>query len=108
MALEAMNQIKKAEIEAEEKILNAKKASKEIIALAQKEAADKYNQIIEDAKQQAQKLLQKAVEEGNSEAEPILQVGLTEIDSIKNMSQEIKERAINIVVERIVKIHGNS
>ena len=53
-------------------------------------------------------LLNAALEEGNSNAEPILKIGEKEIEAIRNMSQDLKDNAINIVVERIVKIHGNS
>ena len=34
--------------------------------------------------------------------------GEKEKESIRNLSPTLKENAINIVVERIVKIHGNS
>ena len=50
-----------------------------------KEAEKKAETIILDAKQNAK-----------------------EIEAIHNMSQDLKDNAINIVVERIVKIHGNS
>lgn len=59
-------------------------------------------------KTKANDLLNAALEEGNNKAKPILEMGEKEIEAIKNMSQEIKDNAINIVVERIVKIHGNS
>ena len=36
------------------------------------------------------------------------QAPLNDIDVIGNMSQAVKDNAINTVVERIVKIHGNS
>ena len=35
-------------------------------------------------------------------------MGEKEIGAIRNMSQDLKDNAINIGVERIVKIHGNS
>ena len=89
MALEAINEIKEAEKKAEKIISEANQDAKEIISNATKEAEIKYNDII-------------------SEAEPLLKSGAKEIEAIHNMSQDLKDNAINIVVERIVKIHGNS
>ena len=97
MALEAINEIKEAEKKAEKIISEANQDAKEIISNATKEAEIKYNDI-----------LSAALEEGNSNAEPLLKSGAKEIEAIHNMSQDLKDNAINIVVERIVKIHGNS
>ena len=60
------------------------------------------------ARAKADKLIQEAIEAGNVEAKPILENGEKEKESIRNLSPTLKENAINIVVERIVKIHGNS
>ena len=85
-----------------------KQNAKEIINNATKEANIKYDEIVSNAKTKANNLLNAALEEGNSNAKPILKMGEKEIEAIKNMSQDLKDNAINIVVERIVKIHGNS
>lgn len=108
MALEAINKIKNAETKAEEMILEANKKAREIVQQAGVEAETKYNEIINSAKLKAEKLLSVALEEGNNESKPILEMGERDIEKIRNMSTKIKENAINIVVERIVKIHGNS
>ena len=108
MALEAINEIKEAEKKAEEVISSAKQNAKEIVNNATKEANIKYDEIVSNAKTKANNLLNAALEEGNNNAKPILKMGEKEIEAIKNMSQDLKDNAINIVVERIVKIHGNS
>lgn len=108
MALEAINEIKETEKKAEAIILDSKQNAKEIISNATKEADIKYDEIVSGAKTKANSLLKSALEEGNSNAEPILKVGDKEVKNIHNMSQDLKDNAINIVVERIVKIHGNS
>ena len=108
MALEAINEIKEAEKKAEKIISEANQDAKEIISNATKEAEIKYNDIISEAKTKANDLLSAALEEGNSNAEPLLKSVAKEIEAIHNMSQDLKDNAINIVVERIVKIHGNS
>ena len=43
------------------------------------------------------------MEEGNSITEPILAKGEEEVSEIKNISEEKKKSAINLIVERIVK-----
>ena len=108
MALEAINEIKEAEKKADAIISDAKQNAKEIVNNATKEADIKYDEIVSDAKTKANNLLSAALEEGNSNAEPILEMGEKEIEAIRNMSQDLKDNAINIVVERIVKIRGNS
>ena len=108
MALEAINEIKEAEKKAEAIITEAKQNAKEIVSNATKEAEVEYDQIINNAKIKANDLLNAALEEVNSNSEPILKMGEKDIEAIRNMSQEVKDNAINIVVERIVKIHGNS
>ena len=108
MALDAINEIKKAELQAEDMISEANKASKELILNAHSEAEKQYDSIVKDARAKADKLIQEAVEAGNVEAKPILENGEKEKESIRNLSPTLKENAINIVVERIVKSHGNS
>ena len=45
---------------------------------------------------------------GNKEAEPILAKGRKEAEDILNVSEDKKINAVKLVVERIVKVHGNS
>ena len=45
---------------------------------------------------------------GKKEAEPILAKGRKESEDILNVSEEKKLNAVKLVVERIVKVHGNS
>ena len=50
----------------------------------------------------------KHIESGNKEAKPILEKGEKEAKEIRNISEKKKNEAVNLVVERIVGIHGNS
>lgn len=52
--------------------------------------------------------MNEAISAGNKEAEPILAKGKSEASDIENISEEKKNNAVKLVVERIVKIHGNS
>lgn len=45
---------------------------------------------------------------GDKEAEPILAQGRKEAEDISNVSEDKKLNAVKLVVERIVKVHGNS
>ena len=108
MALEALNEIKKAEEEANKIIQVAISSSKELVKNAVIDAENQFQKIIEIAKKEQEKILKQAEEEGAKEAEPILKKGEEEIAKIKNLSDEKKNNAINLIVERIVKIHGNS
>ena len=108
MALDAINEIRKAEEKAEKIILDAKEKAKVIVNEAKIEAEKQYDDTISISKVKAAEIMNDAVEKGNNEASPILEKGKEDVDAISNMSQKIKDNAINIVVERIVKIHGNS
>lgn len=108
MALEALNEIKKVEEEANKIIQEAVNSSKELVKNAVIDAENEFERIIEIANKEKEKILKQSEEEGAREAEPILKKGEEEIAKIKNLSDEKKNNAINLIVERIVKIHGNS
>ena len=108
MALEAINDIKKAEEQAEKLIQDATAKSKEIIKSANMLAEEEYNKILESANLRKSEILNKAEKDGELEAKPILDKGESDVQEIKNISSDKKNNAINLIVERIVKIHGNS
>ncbi|WP_286173022.1 ATPase [Caproiciproducens sp. MSJ-32] len=103
MALEAISKLKRVEAEAEEIIQEAMKASKELIDSAKAEAEMTFNKIINDANSKKIEILKKAEDEGNSIAGPILKKAEEEVIDIKNISEEKRKDAINLIVERIVK-----
>ncbi|MDV4150945.1 ATPase [Clostridium sp. AL.422] len=108
MALEAINDIKRAEDQAEKLIQEATVRAKEIIKNTKIMADEEYTKILESANLRKNEILEKAKKDGNIEAEPILNQGERDVQEIKNISAEKKNNAINLIVERIVKIHGNS
>ena len=89
-------------------INEAKKNAAEMIQKAKSEADSKYNEILKEARAKADEIINLAIEEGNFEAKPILEKGEKEVYAIKNVANDVKENAVNIVVERIVKSYGNS
>jgi V/A-type H+/Na+-transporting ATPase subunit G/H len=108
LALEAISEIKRAEEEAEKLIQEATISSKEILKNANIKAEEEYNKILNEANLNKSKIISEAEETGKLESEPILRKGEEEVLSIKGISDEKKNNAINLIVERIVKIHGNS
>ena len=75
LALEAINEIKKAEDKAEELIQEATAKAKEILKVANIQAEDEYNKIVESANLKKSETIKKAEDDGNSEAAPILSKG---------------------------------
>ncbi|MGL4773571.1 MAG: ATPase [Clostridium sp.] len=108
MALEAIREIKSCEQKAEEIIKNSTAEGKAIVQNAGELAQKEYNNTIDGAKKKAEEIIQDGIEEGNKIATPILEDGRKSSEGILNISDEKKNDAAKIVIERIVKIHGNS
>ncbi|SHJ85398.1 V/A-type H+-transporting ATPase subunit G/H [Clostridium amylolyticum] len=108
MALEAINEIRKAEEEADLLIKNAQEESREIIKQGNLKAEMSYDEIIKSAKSQSDNYFKKAETEGNLASEPILKLGREETEELLNVSQEKLQQAVKLVVERIVKNYGHN
>jgi V/A-type H+-transporting ATPase subunit G/H len=108
LALEALNEIKKAEAKAEEIIKDAQNESKEIIRVASIKAEEQYNDIISKAKARAKEIIGEYTGIGNREAEPILEAGNKENTEISNLSPEKIESSVKLVIERIVNKNEHS
>ena len=108
MALEAITQIKNVEAEADNIIKDATAKSKEILQKANEDAESQYEKAIVAAKEKCNSIIEKAIAEGQSKAEPILKQGEKDSQDIYNISTEKKMSAVKLVIERIVKVNGNS
>ena len=108
LALEAIEAIKKSEANAKQLINDANNEAREIISKAKEDAQKQYEDVLAKAKEKTNKLINDAVNIGNKEAEPILAKGKKDAEDILNISDDKKNNAVKLVVERIVKIHGNS
>lgn len=108
MALEAIKQIKNVEAEADSIIKDATAKSKEILQKANKDAESQYEKAIAAAKEKCNSIIEEAIAEGQSKAEPILKEGEKDSQDIYNISDEKKMKAVKLVIERIVKVNGNS
>lgn len=106
--MDAINEVKKAEAEAEELIRKAQADSKEIINNANKEAEKIYANIISSAKVNAKSIMDEHIALGNQTAAPILERGKRESEEILNISADKLQNAVKLVIGRIVKSNGYS
>ncbi|WP_346964297.1 hypothetical protein, partial [Clostridium perfringens] len=108
LAIEAIKEIKKVELQADEMIKKAHEQSKKIISDATIEADERYNSIIEEAKNVARGIVSNAEEAGRKEAEVILSEGEKQCAEVSSLKGSKIDSAVNLVIERIVKTNGNS
>ncbi|MGG5462262.1 V-type ATP synthase subunit H [Clostridium sp. B9] len=108
MAIEAIKEIKKVEMQADEMIKKSHEQSKKIISDATIEGDERYNSIIKEARNAAQEIMNNAEEAGRKEAEIILSEGKGQCTNVSNLTGDRINDAVNLVIERIVKTNGNS
>ncbi|NEZ45921.1 ATPase [Clostridium niameyense] len=108
MAIEAIESIRIAENRASTILKQAKDKSKDIVKNSNEEARKKYEKIIKDAEKEAKDIIEKSIETAKKDSIPILDKGIESVKNIRNVSQDNLNKAINIVIERIVKVNGNS
>jgi V/A-type H+-transporting ATPase subunit G/H len=108
LALEAIEEIKKAEIQGEEIISKAKAKSRELIKSTSMEMEIEYKKVIESAQNEYNMILQEAEKSVDIRSIPILNDGKEKVSEITNIPQERFNTAVNIVIERIVNKNGNS
>ncbi|MFT5871730.1 MAG: V/A-type H+-transporting ATPase subunit G/H [Clostridium sp.] len=108
MALEAIKSIKDAEKQAADIISVAISSSKEILKKSEIEAQSQYKKVLDAAREENKKSIENAKEEGRVKSEPIFATGKIEVTNILNLEGVKFDRAVNLVVERIVKNNGNS
>ncbi|MEW9096218.1 MAG: ATPase [Clostridiaceae bacterium] len=103
MAVEALNSIKNAETKGEEIIKTAQQESKNIIKNAETKSIGEYKRIIDEANSLASNMVSEALKKGEEESKIIKEGAEKEINDIINVSGDKMEKAINLIVERIVK-----
>lgn len=108
LALEAIKSIREAEEKGADILSKAISGSKEILKRSEIEAEVQYKKVLDAAREETKKIIENAKEEGKRESEPIFEKGKIEVDNILNLQSERFDRAVNTVVERIVKNNGNS
>lgn len=108
MAFDVVKQITEIEKEGEQLVKNAQLQSAEIIKNAQKEA----EVIIQGARKEAEGYYNKVMVDSETEAnvlsKPILENSQVIKHKLEKISDETMNRALNMVIERIVNSHGDS
>ena len=108
MAAEIINEIKKAEQQAKEIVVQANKDSKDMISKATNKAETIYKEILLVAKNESNDIINAQIASGNTEAEKLFEQGKRDCETIASPSQTRVDEAVKLVIERIVNIHGNS
>ncbi|WP_300350276.1 V-type ATP synthase subunit H [Clostridium sp.] len=108
MAIEAIKEIRKVEMQADEMIKESHEQSKKIISDATIEGDKRYNEIITEAKNVAKEIMNNAEDAGKKEAEIILSEGKGKCAEVSNLTGDKINDAVNLIIERIVKTNGNS
>ncbi|QCX33013.1 ATPase [Caloramator sp. E03] len=108
MAFEIVKQITQIEEEGDRLIKEAQNNALEI----QKRAKEEAKQIIDRAKSEAENYYNSVIQKYEKDAQKDVQAILNENDKvIKELNEISKDRlnkAVNLVIERIVNSHGNS
>lgn len=108
MTAEIIKEIKQAELAAEERIKAAQQEAKEIVAKAEAEAVRIIREAEEAALLKGRKQLEEAEKEANMEADSKRKKNDELCRELRNKAAAKMEDAVNLVMERIVKINGNS
>jgi len=108
LTTEIIKEIKETERAAEEKLKAAHQEAKDLLLRAEEEAA----RIIKAAEDQAilegRRQLEAAEKEANNEADIKRDQNSKVCQELKSKAAEKMEEAVNLVMERIVKMNGNS
>ncbi|WP_251860459.1 ATPase [Clostridium sp. Marseille-Q2269] len=108
MAKDAIKEIKETEGAANKIINDAKLESREIVKKAEENAIKEYKNIIDKSSLEAKKIMDQVENKANEEASLIIKDGNNKANEILNVSNELLDKAVNLVVERIVKFNGDS
>lgn len=108
MALDVVKQIIDVEKEGEEVIKKARIDATEM----QKSAQQESDSIIKRAKSEADKYYKEVISgyemEATEKVKPIKENSEKEKERLRNIQSDLVEKAVNMVIERIVNSHGNS
>ncbi|WP_055070649.1 hypothetical protein [Clostridium massiliamazoniense] len=108
MAIEVINEIKKAEEAAKTLMKEAQTEAREMIVKANQQGENEFKKIVDEAKNKGEEKIQKQVEATKKEADTMFEASKSECAKIQSVSKNKVDEAVKLVIERIVNIHGNS
>jgi len=108
LAIEVLKEIKEVEVTAENLKKQASVKARDIV----KAATDQAHKELDHAEQEAQSITSRIVNEKEDEARKkansIMESSEADCKAIRAVSEQKISKAVNLVIERIVKAHGNS
>ncbi len=108
MTTDIIKGIKETENAADEKIKAAQQQAKDILTCAEQEAAHIIKAAEDQEIQESRKKLEAAEKEASLEAENKRKQNDEICKALKGKAEEKMEEAVNMVMERIVNMNGNS
>ena len=106
MAKEVLIEIKEAEKTGENLYKQAQAKAREIIKSAEEKANEELILAQRKADEAASEIISKKEGEAQIEIEQILKAANRQCEAIKNIPDEKVEKAVELVIERIVKLNG--
>ncbi|MCX7694461.1 MAG: hypothetical protein N2Z71_01930 [Caloramator sp.] len=108
MALDVVKKISEIEKQGEELIKEAQRRANDILKNAKDEAENIKREAQENAEAFYRETIAKFEHEAKNQIEPMIADAERKKQEITNIPKDKMERAINMVIERIVNSHGNS
>ncbi|MDW7652069.1 MAG: hypothetical protein SCK29_09725 [Bacillota bacterium] len=108
MLAEVIKQVRNSEDNAEEITRRAHTDSKRIVQNAERKAGEIVQQSVANAEAEARRILAAAEVEGEKLVVPIRERTKEEIAALQAQARQKQEPAVEMVMERIVKIYGHS
>lgn len=108
LAMEALRQLKDIEAEAENIKKQALIKSRERVKAASEQAEKEFNSVVEEAQKQASSIVKEKEAEARLKTKPIIESGEKHCSELKSVSDEKVKKAVELVIERIVKFYGKS
>lgn len=108
MSIDLIRSIKNTEAEAEQLKKQALEDAREILSEASNQSYKMMEQAIEDAQAESKEIIKKAEELAKSDINKLYDEVEEECNTIREHGRKKLDKAIDIIIGRIVKTHGNS
>lgn len=108
MSLEIIKSIKQAEQEAERVVEASIIRARDIVSDAEKQRQTILGNALKEAKQESDEIMKKSEAKAQEEVQKILKRTEEEIQLLKKETEPKINRAIDFIIEKVVKVNGNS
>lgn len=108
MAFDVVKQIIDVEREGEDLIIKVRMEASEILKSAREKSDSVVHKAKMDAEEYYKNVISKYEGEANEESKPIIDESLKMKEQLENIPSELLDKALNMVIERIVNSHGDS